>query len=304
MRLNIRISRLRLLTALIFLGLAAIAHAGASIPSQPFADAEAGVLYDSNVGHGELPQDVKSDLALTVAFSGGRFVVLDAPASTSLSVSADLAGQLFDRFHGMSNLVAGGTASLQRKFGLGPGAPWLNLTMSASHLSFANTVRNGWLYQPSFGAGRRIGERWELRGDYTIDYRTADHVIPSDPDRPGDVFDQKTRSLTIDLRFSATDNTVLSTGYTRTTGDVAVTTSAPTDSIDQISSAETYDTVFGADSIAYKLQATSHIWFVRMSRSLGGHAVAGLSFRREWTYAAGNNDYYSTVLTATCLYSF
>ena len=270
--------------------------------AQSFVDLEAGALYDSNLGNGQLQQDVRGDLALTAAVSGGWLSILDK--STTLTLAADAKGQVFDRFGGMSNVSLGATLAARRKFGLGAAAPWLRLSLTGARLEFGNSVRDGWLYRAGLGAGKRVGERWEVRADGVFEDRTGDHAAPSDPERSGAVFDQTNRIFSLTVNCTPSDETVVTVAYAHRSGDAVVTTSAASASIDRVSSAETMDPVFGPDTIAYKLRATSHIWSVAVSRALGAHASVALNLQRQLTYANEGNDYYKTVVAATYLYSF
>jgi len=269
---------------------------------QGFADADAAIRFDSNLGNGQAAQDIHSDLGATAGLSGGELLVVDD--ATTLSVRVGGAAAVFDRYSGMDNLALNGTTALKHKFGLGARAPWVALSMSASRLVFRNAVRTGWLYQPAVSAGLRPGERWEARVDYRIDYRSADHERPSDPDRPADVFHQRNANWIFGVHYALTEHATVSAGYTRRTGDAAVSTSAENPAIDRISSAETADTVFGVNTVAYKLHANSNVFFVGFSQDLGSRSLIGLEGERQMIYAAEGVSYYKSVITAFWTYSF
>jgi len=284
------------LLLLLVLGICCPAVATADL----IADLEAGLLHDSNLNNAELKQDIRSDTALTASLSAGQFIQLDE--NHSLTVTADLKSEVYHRYSGMSNLSAGGTLALRRKFGIGAAAPWLRLSASAARLEFKNDVRDGWLYRAALAGGKRLAERWDLQAGYSIERRTGDHATASGS-LPGNVFDLKNQSLTFDVRYSLSEKTLLFAGYTWRDGDV-VSTSAPNAKIFRGSTAITPDPVFGANARAYKLDATSHIANVGVSQALGSRSSLNVSYQRQITHGDGDNNYYKNIFAATYSHSF
>jgi hypothetical protein len=204
----------------------------------------------------------------------------------------------------MSNTAVGGTVALRRKFGVGPDVPWARLSASAAHLDFVNSVRSGWRYRAGVGAGQRLGERWDVQAAFEFERRNADRVTPYDPERSGAVFDQTNRSLSVDAFYFPGDKWSLATRYTRRDGDVAVTTTSESASIDSVATAETKDTVFGADATAYKLHATSHILALGAGYAINAHSSLNLRLQRQFTYGDGGNTYFKNVAAISYFYSF
>lgn len=269
--------------------------------AEGFVDAEAGVLYNSNLGNAQFSPDVKSDNAFTAAASAGTVSYFGD--DISVTIAADARSELYDRFSGMNNIALGASLSARRKMGLGPTAPWISVTGSAARLQYQNDVRDGWLYRLGAAAGKRLGERWNVRADFTIERRTADQSVPSGEDLPGSVFDLGNRELALKADYALSGKMLLTGAYTRRVGEVVSTTSLET-GIDEFSSAETRDTVFGPSAIAYRLRAASNIFSLGLSWTIGPHAWLNVNGQRQLTYAAGDNNYNKSVVTAAYAYSF
>ena len=123
------------------------------------ARVEGGLAYDTNLGNAQLKQDIHSDSSVRASVSAGQFLQLDR--SHSLTLTADVSGESYQRFSGMSNLSAGVTLALRRKFGLGSAAPWVTVSGSAARLQFNDNIRDGWLVRGSLSGGStaRVGPR-------------------------------------------------------------------------------------------------------------------------------------------------
>jgi Outer membrane protein beta-barrel domain len=274
-------------------GLPAVLLTALAMPAAPAradwtAEAEAGAAYESNIGRGQLDSDIRSDTALTLAASAGTFFM---PGDRGgLFLSADLSAASNLHYHGLSHLDLGLSAAYKYKFDVGPEAPWLRARGSVTRLNYQNSVRNGWLYAAGVGAGRRIGERWDLRADYGYERRSADENVAVAPEFSGAAFAQRNRVFSANADYSWSEDTAFLFGYTRRQGDVTPTTQRNF-TIFSASTAITADPVFGTDWFAYRLTATTHLVFVGVSRALSPRSSLNFGFERQVSHAEGGNDY-------------
>ena len=265
------------------------------------ADVDAGFLHDGNLNNAELAQDIRSDRAVTASLSAGQFMQLDR--DHSLTVTADVKGEIYHRFSGMNNIAAGATLGVRRKLGVGAAAPWLRLSASAARLDFNEDVRDGWLFRAGLSGGKRVAERWELLAEYSFEKRTGDDETPVSRNLPGNVFDLQSHAAAFDVRYSLSEKTLFFVGYTWREGDV-VSSSVPNAKIFRASTALARDPVFGAGISAYKLDAITRTISVGASQALSPRAALNLSYQRQMTHGAGDNNYFKNVFTATYAHGF
>jgi hypothetical protein len=264
------------------------------------ADVEAGVVYEDNVNLADKARDTRSDTALGASLSAGRLAhVTD---SSVVSLTGDVIGAGYTRFGGLSNLYLGVTAAFRTRFGLGATSPWVRVAGSAARLEYREDVRDGWRYRAVAGAGKRLGERWDVRVEYAFDHRTADDELAVTR-LPGDVFDQTSHTISARVDYLHSRALVLFAGYALRLGDVASTTPRNPE-IFAVSSAVTPDPAFGPDAIAYKIDATTHVLSVGLSFALGEEASFNLGYERQIGLGDGGVDYHDNVFRASFLYSY
>ncbi|MGH7268491.1 MAG: hypothetical protein ACREMB_27040 [Candidatus Rokuibacteriota bacterium] len=264
-------------------------------------DVEVGLAHADNVSLGEMERDIKSATALTTAVSAGASTLLGD--SNTVFLTGDVLGTVHDRFSGLDSVSPGVTAAFRRKLGLGAAAPWVRASGSAARLEYRNDVRDGWRYRLGAGTGKRLGERWDLRAEYTFERRTADHETAVTPLLPGDVFEQESHTVAVRADFLYSAAVVLSAGYALRQGDVASTTMRNS-AIFDASSAVTADDTFGPDRFAYKIDATTHILSLGLSLAVGGHASFNLGYEHQIGLGRGDIDYRNNVFRAGFLYSY
>ena len=275
-------------------------HAGPAC-SEWIADAETGFVHDGNLSHGQLRQDIKGDTALEVAASAGQRLVLGD--YSGLSLTGNLKSAAYNRYHGLNHLDLGMALAFKTKLGLGPAAPWWRATGSATRLKYQNDLRDGWLYTVGSAVGKRVGESWNVRGDFVYERRTADQNIGVAPGISGAVFDQRSHSIQANADYAYSEAIAISAGYTRRVGDVVATTQRNYE-IFEYSTAVASDPVFGSDTFAYKLRAVTHVFFIGASRALNAHSSLNLGFERQISHGTGDNNYYSSVVRLALAYSF
>jgi hypothetical protein len=248
-----------------------------------------------------MQRDIRSDRALTVSASVGQFIQLDR--DHSLTMSLDLKTEQYNHFGGLSNVSTGAAIGARRKFGVGAAAPWVRVSASATHFDFNESVRDGWLYRGGLSVGKRIAERWEVQAEYSVERRTGDDAVPIVRALPGDTFDLRSQSATLDVRFSVSEQTLVFVGHAWRNGDV-VSTSMPNARIFRTSTALSRDPVFGPGMFAYKLDAITHTLSLGASQALGTRSALNASYQRQMTHGAGDNDYFKNVFALTYSHGF
>jgi hypothetical protein len=265
------------------------------------AHGEAGVAFDSNLNNAQLKQDIHDDASVRATLTAGQLLQLDR--NFSLTLTAGVNGETYQRFSGMSNVSLGGTVALRRKFGLGSAAPWLRVSGSAARLQFNNDIRDGWLVRGSVAGGKRFAEQWEVQARYDLERRTGDRAARVIPTIPGNVFDLRSQTIALDLRYSASETTLLFGGYAWRDGDV-VSTSTPNFKIFRASSAISPDPVFGPNNFAYRIDAMSHIATLGVSQGIGQRSALNVSYQRQMTHAERDNNYFKSIFAASYSYHF
>jgi len=101
--------------------LAAVSPA-VSVAGDWLFDADAGILYDSNLTRAQAPADIRADGAAALAAAARNLFALGG--SDTLTLGANLRGEAYWRFRGLNVVGLGAEASYRHKFGLGWSAPW------------------------------------------------------------------------------------------------------------------------------------------------------------------------------------
>jgi hypothetical protein len=277
--------------------------AGAPVPARAtwFLDGDAAIVYETNLGLAQKARDVQSDGALATAVSGGRIFVLDD--RNVLSLSADVTGTGYAQLGGLSNITVGLTPAFRSKFGLGAQAPWLKVWGTGGRFEFEDSVRDSWRYRVGAGIGKRFGERWDLRLDYTFEQRMADHARRVTPRLPGDVFDTTAHTVSGRVDFLYNETLSLFGAYAWREGDVVSTTRRNT-AIFTNSKAVTPDPAFGPDFFAYKIDATVHMLTFGMSFAVTDHLSANFGYERQIGLGRGGLDYSNDVFRAGVILAY
>jgi hypothetical protein len=292
-------ARVKLLAALLG-GLWALGHAGAA-HADWIADAGADVFYEDNVGLAQKRRDIKSDVALTSAASGGYAFLLGDRHVASLTADASVTG--YDRVRGLSNITLGGTAAFRTKFGLGAEAPWARVAASAARLEYDYDLRDGWRYRLGLAVGKQFGARWDVRAEYTWERRRADETTALIPLLPGDVYELESHTGAVRVDVRLTDAISLSGGYALRDGDV-VSTTRRNPEIFAVSKALANDRAFGRDFFAYKIDATTHTLGAGVSWAVARRTSLNLSYEHTIGVASRGLEYENDVVRAGILFSY
>lgn len=264
-------------------------------------EADTGLVHETNVGLAQKARDVQSDTALSTSISTGLAIPLDD--RNIASVTGDVSGNGYAQLHGLSNLGVGLTTALRSKLGLGSAAPWLRVWGSGARLEYDDSVRDGWRYRLGASGGKRVGERWDLRLDYTFEERMADHAKRSSARLPGDVFDTTSHTYSGRVDFQYNEALSVSAGYALREGEVVSTTRRNAE-IFAGSTALTPDRPFGPDFLAYKIDATVHILSFALSFALGERSSLNVGYERQIGLGRGGLDYFNDVFRAGVLLTY
>ena len=266
-------------------------------------DATAGFAHDDNVTNALDAADRKSDSAVTLNLSAGLHEQIDESTGLGLSLVAESA--TFVRYADLTNLGLGIRAQLRRKFGLGAEAPWAAVAARAEHRDYHYDYRDGWQYDASAALGKRLGERWEVRGTARYDRYTADHLQPEVfPAVSSAAYDVAGWNFGAQAAFLWTEADTLSLSYSWRKGTVtAVTPSDP--ELLEYSEAVARDPVFGNNLIAYRIRAKTDTVSINWSHALGQHSSLnlGYAFRRTRAESEEYEYYYANLINLSVSYS-
>jgi hypothetical protein len=265
------------------------------------ADAGVETFYESNVGLAQKARDIKSDVALASAASGGLAVSLGDRNLASLT--ADVSGTGYERLRGLSNVTLGGTAAFRSKFGLGADAPWARVSASVARLDYDYDLRDGWRYRIGAGVGKRLAARWDVRAEYTYERRFADEDQAVVRTLPGDVYDQTSHTGAVRTDVTLTEALALTAGYSVRGGDVTSTTHRDP-AIFAASTALANDRALGRDFFAYKIDATTHVLSAGISYAVGRSASVNLGYEHSIGLAHHGLEYHDNVVRLGLLYTY
>jgi len=207
----------------VLLGVSALFCVSPVVSAEWYGNTDAVIRHDSNTNNAQLKQDFASSTALQAGLSATGYFPLEN--GNSLTVIGETRIESYDRYSGLNNLSLGAALALRKKWGLGPYVPWTGLSLSSAHLNYANTIRNGWRHQLAIRGGKRVSERWNIRAEYMYERRTANTLPPDQPGISGDVFSQRSRTLTLNTEYALDENTFLTGGLLLRRGDVVATAS-------------------------------------------------------------------------------
>jgi len=260
------------------------------------------IRHDDNTNNAQMRQDFASTTSLHAGISAtGHFPLEDG---NSLSLTGETELESFDRYSGLNNLSLGATLAFRKKWGLGPYAPRTGLSLSSAHLNYSNNIRNGWRHQIAIQGGERFSERWNVRAEYMYERRTANTQAPDQPGISGDVFSQKSKTMTLNTEYAKDENIFLTGGILLRRGDV-VATASETANLIASSDAIAEDPVFGgAHFYAYRLQGTTRGLDLGVNFVLTSSSLLRASISRQITHAAGDNNYAKTMQMVSWNYNF
>jgi hypothetical protein len=273
----------------------------------PIASAEwdgntdVGIRHDSNINNAQLANDIAGVSALSADVSATGFFPLEN--GNSLSITGESRGEAFNHYTGLNNISLGAALAFRKKWALGAYAPWTGLSLSSTHLNFANNIRNGWRNQIAIRGGKRIFERWDVRAEYMVERRTANTLPQDQPGISGDVFSQTSRAMTLNAEYTWSDSLFLTFGSLLRHGDVVASTRETTKIISS-SQAIAMDPVFGPNFYAYRMNGTTYGLNVDMNFAVTSSSMLRASISRQLTHTEGDNNYAKSVQMISWNYNF
>jgi len=281
-----------------------------SLPAPLYAewlyDASAGATYNDNLSNAPWDRDIEDDISAEGNVSLVHY--WQATDRVSVSVAGVLQGVRQFDFTGLDHVSAGITAALRGKAGLGTDALWVKMSGAAMRDEYRFDPRDGWHYNLSVAAGKHFGNRWDMHLVFACEQRRADQVV----DSPflvtfygihGDAFNTHSCSFTAGGVYAMTNRLALLFDYTRRTGTVTSTT-RPDFEILEYSDAGTPDTVFGADRIAYRIDADTDIFSGGLNWALGNHTSLNANYTRQESRGDGELTYYNNIFSIGILYAY
>ena len=265
-------------------------------------DISAGLSSDDNVTNAFEAADRKADTSARLDFTAGLHHEIQP--GTSLGLSFITESSTYMSYSGLSNVGLGMRAQLRKKFGLGDAAPWTALSLSALHRDFRDDNRDGWQYDAGLSVGKRLDERWNVHAIAHYDRYVADeHPAQVLPGFSSAVYDVSGRSIGGGISFLATEADTISFNAWWRNGSVTSVTH-PDFEVLEYSDAVLPDAAFGANAIAYRIQATSTLFSVNWNRVL----APGLALNLGYAYRRSDTDgdlgaYYANLFNLSVTYS-
>ena len=253
-------------------------------------DADAGVLYDSNLNRAYESADIRADGAFTLSAAGGSHFALSG--ADGLTLTADARSEIYHRFHGLNLLGLGGTALYRHKFGLGYAAPWILLAASASHDNYREDIRDSDRVELRAEMGKRFTEAFDMAFGGRFERRYAKNDQPVVPGISGKVFDLRGQSAYARAGYAVSDQLLLGVDLAVRRGDVVATTRQDF-GIFVASDAIAPDPTFGSDFFAYRLRGTTDTARLTASWAFDNRSSLNFAYADERTDATGGIVYRS-----------
>jgi hypothetical protein len=113
-------------------------------------------------------------------------------------------GELFDRYHGLSNATAGAAGSWRHKLGTGAYAPWVSLAVDASYDGYRDDLRTSTRIDARATLGRRFDDRLDASVAAYYERRYDDHGESIVPGISGKVFDLAGQGIDLHAGYALT----------------------------------------------------------------------------------------------------
>lgn len=287
---------------LLSLTIALLAAKSATAQTENFAQFDAGLRYDSNLGNAKSPY-MASDTSLMTSFSFGRQHFIDE-SNFSLSYAAKLSNESFNQLTGLSHSGAGLQLNAKNKFGIGPYAPIVNLGMSLERHAFRDTERNALWHQIELKVSKRLSEHIQVWASAAIEKNHADHQERVEYYVPGTTFETSNRVYKLNLDFAQSTSSIWNIAYAMRRGDVLVTTKADLAYNYAIARAIRPDNSFGADRDIYRLDGNTQTVSAGFTHSIDTHWSVNVNLQKNWTRIPRGANYQRHGLTFSASYQF
>jgi len=265
-------------------------------------DGSAGALYDDNLTRAANAPDERAAGAATVNASAVSFV----PLAGSDGVTLTLYGraELFDRYHGLTNLTVGGIAAYRHKFGIGNVAPWVAISVDGSYDNFRDDLRTSSRLDIRGETGKRFSEQLDASVGLYYERRYDSHGEPVVPGISGKVFDLRGQGAFMRAGYAATNELYFDARAGVRRGDVE-STSQQSLPIFLASSAIASDPVWGDPNLyAYRLRGTTSTGDLTASYATSTQSSVDIVYRYGFTRAAQSLEYTTNAIFLTFDYRF
>ncbi len=255
-------------------------------------EAKTGLLYESNLSNSDRASDERDGVAWQSKVRLGNGLQLTR--DLRLNLSGDASEQVWARYDDFNNLVAGGTAGLRYRFGLGGKAPWVLVEDHAAYAFFNDDRRSGLENRFRVRGGVGISERLSAEAGYTFD----------DFEAKKSFFDLCGHSGSIHLTFDATASLQVALGYTYREGDVISYARPPRPDISAIAAERESITSFGRPLYtAYRLRGSTNAVSASLGYTLTKNASVLVSYEFRHT-ASGPLEYENHVVEAKFSFAY
>jgi hypothetical protein len=264
--------------------------------------ATAGAFYDDNLTRAQNAVDKRAAGAATANVTGTYFI----PLTGSDGVTFTLYGraEAFERYSGLTNLVAGGTAAYRHKFGLGYAAPWVSFTLGGSFDDYREDLRTSTRLDVRAETGKRFTEQFDMSAGVYYERRYDNHGESIVPGISGRVFDLAGQGVFVRAGYAPTDAVYFDAKAGVRRGDVE-STSQRSRQIFFASSAIANDPVWGdPDLFAYRLNGTTWSGALTASYALSDQSSLDAEYRYDFTRAAQGLEYTTNRVVLTFIHRF
>lgn len=239
--------------------------------AEGFVDLEVGSGFDDNHNRARPRDEQRADGTVGAKLTGGwRFEVGTA---SSFSLSAGVEGTTFARFGRLDTVDGIIGAAWRSKFGLGPSAPTLRIAAEVRRQDSRSALRSGTSAAASLRLGRRFADRVDVALAYVWEDRDAD-----DP-----TFDHRAQSLLLSAGLDVGETSTLTFRYQGRKGDVT-SVSAPNAVILAAAEVRATDDAYDEPGwIAYRLDATTHVFGLGLATAITERASFDVRFERQLT---------------------
>lgn len=214
--------------------------------SKLFVDFESTLGLDDNITHAAKNIDIEHDGFITISGTGGYRLMNNRFGA--ITAKAQLEGNKFARFNGLSNLVAAGKLNYMMGFGSSFGAPWMSFEAGYGIVEFESFLRDSNIYRSTLMLGMQVDDATSMRAGVAYKHRDAESAV----------FDMENASAFINLDIEIVKKHIIYLTYKFQTGDaVSSASSVSVPVIDASKVAPVDDDVFIGKK-TYRLDATMH----------------------------------------------
>jgi hypothetical protein len=262
--------------------------------------ASAGALYDDNLTRAQNRADRRAASAISATASATNFVPFSG--SDGVDLAAYARGELFDLYHGLSNVTIGATAAYRHKFGVGSEAPWAAVSVHAFYDAYRDDLRTGTQVEARTEVGQRFSAQADASASVYYQRYYDNHGEPIVPGISGKVFDLAGQGLDIRAGYALTDEWYFDARAGVRRGDVE-STSQRSPQIFRASTAITNDPVWGDPSLfAYRVRGTTYTGTLTASYGLSDRASIDFAYRYAFTRASQGLEYATNTVYLTFTY--